>query len=251
MYPAACCIAPSPRFTAASDFRVGRRGKKIMAQEGEEAMTLDSALQELGMLSQASPLRSEYLNERERIKIGQGCIRPLYRVPCSSPQPDPNSESGSSSPLSSSLPNPSTLGLPRLSINSHFVTSITLGSEQVDREARQRRLSGPPGPWPRRTRILTSPYLYLPRLPGFLPSPTHRHRCRVRFQEPVLSWRQREVQPPLEEDISAQLEGIRLETGTVPNLMPSSIVPSLTSQVNQMQLEGEEASIILSEEETP
>ena len=34
-------------------------------------------------------------------------------------------------------------------------------------------------------------------------------RCRVRFQEPVLSWRQREVQPPLEEDISAQLEGIR------------------------------------------
>ena len=105
----------------------GRRGKKkIMAQEGEEAMTLDSALQELGMLSQASPLRSEYLNERERIKIGQGCIRPLYRVPCSSPQPDPNSESGTSSPLSSSLPNPSTLGLPRLSINSHFVTSISL-----------------------------------------------------------------------------------------------------------------------------
>ena len=100
MYPAACCIAPSPRFTAASDFRVGRRGKKkIMAQEGEEAMTLDSALQELGMLSQASPLRSEYLNERERIKIGQGCIRPLYRVPCSSPQPDPSSESGTSSPL--------------------------------------------------------------------------------------------------------------------------------------------------------
>ena len=135
MYPAACCIAPSPRFTAASDFRVGRRGKKIMAQEGEEAMTLDSALQELGMLSQASPLRSEYLNERERIKIGQGCIRPLYRVPCSSPQPDPNSESGSSSPLSSSLPNPSTLGLPRLSINSHFVTSITLG------RCRQHRLN--------------------------------------------------------------------------------------------------------------
>ena len=136
MYPAACCIAPSLRFTAASDFRVGRRGKKkIMAQEGEEAMTLDSALQELGMLSQASPLRSEYLNERERIKIGQGCIRPLYRVPCSSPQPDPSSESGTSSPLSSSLPNPSTLGLPRLSINSHFVTSITLG------RCRQHRLN--------------------------------------------------------------------------------------------------------------
>ena len=82
----------------------------------------------------------------------------------------------------------------------------------------------------RRTRILTSPYLYLPgyRLPGFLPSPTHRHRfyfilvalqvimktsdvirCRVRFQEPVLSWRQRDLQVPLEEDLSAQLEGIR------------------------------------------
>jgi len=223
-----------------------------MAQEGEESMALNSALQELGMLSQASPLRADYISERERIKYGQGCIRPLYRVPCSSPQPDQNPDhaSGSSSTLSSSLPNPTTLGLPRLSINSHFVTSISLGSERVEREARQRRLSGPPGPWPRRTRILTSPYLYLPRLPGFLPSPTHRHRCRVRFQEPVLSWRQRDLQVPLEEDLSAQLEGIRLETGTVPNLMPSNIVPSLTSQVNQMQLEGEEASIILSEEET-
>jgi len=210
-------------------------------------MALNSALQELGMLSQASPLRADYLTEREKIKYGQGCIRPLYRVPCSSPQPDPAS---GGSPLSSSLPSPSTLGLPRLSINSHFVTSISLGSERVEREARQRRLSGPPGPWPRRTRILTSPYLYLPRLPGFLPSPTHRHRCRVRFQEPVLPWRQRNLQVPLEEDLSAQLEGIRLETGTVPNLMPSNIVPSLTSQVNQMQLEGEEASIILSEEET-
>jgi len=72
----------------------------------------------------------------------------------------------------------------------------------------------------------------------------------VRFQEPVLPWRQRNLQVPLEEDLSAQLEGIRLETGTIPNLMPSNIVPSLTSQVNQMQLEGEEASIILSEEET-
>merc|ERR1719430_1728633 len=215
-------------------------------------MALNSALQELGMLSQASPLRADYLSEREKIKYGQGCIRPLYRVPCSSPQPDHNSDpaSGAPSSLSSSLPNPSTLGLPRLSINSHFVTSITLGSERVEREARQRRLSGPPGPWPRRTRILTSPYLYLPRLPGFLPSPTHRHRCRVRFQEPVLSWRQRDLQVPLEEDLSAQLEGIRLETGTVPNLMPSNIVPSLTSQVNQMQLEGEEASINLLEEET-
>jgi len=214
-------------------------------------MALNSALQELGMLSQASPLRADYLSEREKIKYGQGCIRPLYRVPCSSPQPDhnPDHASGTSS-LSSSLPSPSTLGLPRLSINSHFVTSISLGSERVEREARQRRLSGPPGPWPRRTRILTSPYLYLPRLPGFLPSPTHRHRCRVRFQEPVLSWRQRDLQVPLEEDLSAQLEGIRLETGTVPNLMPSNIVPSLTSQVNQMQLESEEASIILSEEET-
>jgi len=223
-----------------------------MAQEGEESMALNSALQELGMLSQASPLRADYLSEREKIKYGQGCIRPLYRVPCSSPQPDQNPDhaSGTSS-LSSSLPNPTTLGLPRLSINSHFVTSISLGSERVEREARQRRLSGPPGPWPRRTRILTSPYLYLPRLPGFLPSPTHRHRCRVRFQEPVLSWRQRDLQVPLEEDLSAQLEGIRLETGTVPNLMSSNIVPSLTSQVNQMQLEGEEASLILSEEETP
>jgi len=227
-----------------------------MAQEGEESMPmLNSALQELGMLSQASPLRADYLNERERIKYGQGCIRPLYRVPCTSPQlpdqnPDHASASSSSSSLSSSLPNPTTLGLPRLSINSHFVTSISLGSERVEREARQRRLSGPPGPWPRRTRILTSPYLYLPRLPGFLPSPTHRHRCRVRFQEPVLSWRQRDFQVPQEEDLSAQLEGIRLETGTVPNLMPSNIVPSLTSQVNQMQLEGEEASIILTEEET-
>merc|ERR1719458_1327339 len=162
-----------------------------MAQEGEESMALNSALQELGMLSQAKAkaLRADYLSEREKIKYGQGCIRPLYRVPCSSPQPDHNSDhaSGTSS-LSSSLPSPSTLGLPRLSINSHFVTSISLGSERVEREARQRRLSGPPGPWPRRTRILTSPYLYLPRLPGFLPSPTHRHsdviRCRVRFQEP-------------------------------------------------------------------
>ena len=34
-------------------------------------------------------------------------------------------------------------------------------------------------------------------------------RCRVRFQEPVLSWRQRDLQVPLEEDLSAQLEGIR------------------------------------------
>jgi len=226
-----------------------------MAQEGEESLALNSALQELGMLSQASPLRADYLSEREKIKYGQGCIRPLYRVPCSSPQPDHNPENASgssSSPLSSSLPSPSTLGLPRLSINSHFVTSISLSSERVEREARQRRLSGPPGPWPRRTRIITSPYLYLPRLPGFLPSPTHRHRCRVRFQEPVLSWRQQDPQVPLEEDLSAQLEGIRLETGVVPNLMPASILPSLTSQVNQMQLEGEEAStIIFSEEETP
>ena len=100
-----------------------------MAQEGEESMALNSALQELGMLSQASPLRADYISERERIKYGQGCIRPLYRVPCSSPQPDQNPDhaSGSSSTLSSSLPNPTTLGLPRLSINSHFVTSISLG----------------------------------------------------------------------------------------------------------------------------
>lgn len=99
-----------------------------MAQEGEESMALNSALQELGMLSQASPLRADYLSEREKIKYGQGCIRPLYRVPCSSPQPDQNPDhaSGTSS-LSSSLPNPTTLGLPRLSINSHFVTSISLG----------------------------------------------------------------------------------------------------------------------------
>jgi len=223
-----------------------------MTQEGEESTALNSALQELNAFPGFSPLRAEYLSEREKIKYGQGCIRPLYRVPCSSPQPEDNPDhaSGNSPPsLSSSLPSPTTLGLPRLSINSHFVTSISLGSERVEREARQRRLSGPPGPWPRRTRILTSPYLYLPRLPGFLPSPTHRHRCRVRFQEPVLSWRQRDLQVPLEEDLSAQLEGIRLETGTVPNLMPSNIVPSLTSQVNQMQLESEEASIVLLEEE--
>lgn len=100
-----------------------------MAQEGEESLALNSALQELGMLSQASPLRADYLSEREKIKYGQGCIRPLYRVPCSSPQPDHNPENASgssSSPLSSSLPSPSTLGLPRLSINSHFVTSISL-----------------------------------------------------------------------------------------------------------------------------
>ena len=116
---------PHSRFSAASDFRVKikeRRDK--MAQEGEESMALNSALQELGMLSQASPLRADYLTEREKIKYGQGCIRPLYRVPCSSPQPDPAS---GGPPLSSSLPSPSTLGLPRLSINSHFVTSISLG----------------------------------------------------------------------------------------------------------------------------
>ena len=115
-----------------------------MAQEGEESMALNSALQELGMLSQASPLRADYLNERERIKYGQGCIRPLYRVPCSSPQPDQNPDhaSGSSSTLSSSLPNPTTLGLPRLSINSHFVTSITLGrcrQHRLNTEKNQRR----------------------------------------------------------------------------------------------------------------
>ena len=44
-------------------------------------------------------------------------------------------------------------------------------------------------------------------------------RCRVRFQEPVLSWRQREVQPPLEEDISAQLEGIRSDLILCQNCM--------------------------------
>merc|ERR1719458_1830036 len=111
-----------------------------MAQEGEESMALNSALQELGMLSQAKAkaLRADYLSEREKIKYGQGCIRPLYRVPCSSPQPDPAS---GGSPLSSSLPSPSTLGLPRLSINSHFVTSISLGRCRKYREARQRRLS--------------------------------------------------------------------------------------------------------------
>ena len=120
---------PYSRFSAASDFRVKYKGEEgNMAQEGEESMALNSALQELGMLSQASPLRADYLSEREKIKYGQGCIRPLYRVPCSSPQPDhnPDHASGTSS-LSSSLPSPSTLGLPRLSINSHFVTSISLG----------------------------------------------------------------------------------------------------------------------------
>ena len=39
-----------------------------MAQEGEESLALNSALQELGMLSQASPLRADYLSEREKIK---------------------------------------------------------------------------------------------------------------------------------------------------------------------------------------
>merc|ERR1712008_338467 len=103
-----------------------KEGREKMAQEGEGS--LNSALQELGMLSQASPLRADYISEREKIKYGQGCIRPLYRVPCSSPQPEHNPDhTGGASSLSSSLPSPSTLGLPRLSINSHFVTSISLG----------------------------------------------------------------------------------------------------------------------------
>ena len=34
----------------------------------------------------------------------------------------------------------------------------------------------------------------------------------MRFQEPVLSWRQQDPQVPLEEDLSAQLEGIRFVT---------------------------------------
>ena len=127
MYPA-CCIAPIPASALLQISELLQRRKEEMAQEGEESMALNSALQELGMLSQASPLRADYLSEREKIKYGQGCIRPLYRVPCSSPQPDhnPDHASGTSS-LSSSLPSPSTLGLPRLSINSHFVTSISLG----------------------------------------------------------------------------------------------------------------------------
>ena len=128
----------------------------------------------------------------------------------------------------------------------------------------------------RRTRILTSPYLYLPRLPGFLPSPTHRHRwCFFLFALFVYmnnkkgkhqnNWKiamslgvvwgskslyslggretfmfpSRKISVPnwrvsgllVHWSWKLQLKS-RLETGTVPNLMPSNIVPSLTSQVN-------------------
>ena len=96
-----------------------------------------------------------------------------------------------------------------------------------------------PGSWPppdtstcRRTRILTSPYLYLPlpRLPGALPSSHHPGLHRLRYpviQTKICSttcrgrvrFKDLGHQPspgpayPLDEELTSRLEAIRLEPG--------------------------------------
>ena len=88
-------------------------------QREEDTLDLDSALQELGMLAEPSALRLDYLAEADRVRVGRGTIASLYRVPCSA-TPDPNAPL-----LSSSAPSLG-IAMPRYSVNSDFVTNITV-----------------------------------------------------------------------------------------------------------------------------
>jgi len=85
---------------------------------------------------------------------------------------------------------------------------------------------------------VTSPYFYLPipRHPGLLPTPTHRPRCRVRFQDPPAAGGQGE------EELSSQLEGITLDSSRLPpafRLESSSAPPSLHPALLAARVERE------------
>lgn len=212
-----------------------------MAAKDSDLLDLDSALAELGMLAQPSTLRLEYLQDRERgCTRERGALTSLCRLP------------------RAGLPDPGLLASsPRLHLNSQFVTNISVGqSDRLESEVRARRMSGPPAPWPRRSRILTSPYLCLPlpRLPGVILSPghasLHRIRGRVRFKElsPACP-----AAYPLDEELTARLEAIKLDgrRGPQPGFsLGQAMSDPLCSEVKRLDLGSEEESgLVLSSEE--
>lgn len=224
---------------------------------------LDSALAELGMLSQPSSFSLQYKLEADRVKAGRGTVTPLYRVPTSSSRH--HRDTVEETVLDPAAPRDSSL-TPLVTVNTEFVTNICVSgtSERLENAARIRRMSGPPALWPRRSRIITSPYIYLPRVPG-IPSPTStsltRLRGRVRFSDLHHSPSSHGHGPAylLDEELTSKLEAIRLEPGAAYSCTNNQFntnfgtgsQTALCKDVESLDLRpSEEASLFLSDEET-
>jgi len=142
----------------------------------------------------------------------------------------PRLHSSSSSPV-----------LPRVELNCEYVTHITCPrSRRLEREARVVGLSGCPSPWPRRTRILTSPYLYQPlppRLPGLLTNPSMgrlaRLRGRVRFLEVPPAVTGVEALNPSEDELTSRLSVNHSEDELTSRLSAIQLEPAAMSRLGQ------------------